>query len=132
LVKEGKVTYLRSYNNTSVGLMQVNERVWRGIYKPASLRWNIEYNTKAGCEILTLYLKRYVLALMGAPADPPDDQLALAMYAAYNGGPSRLERFLKSQKQKKTPWLAERLFFEKYNWVKQGRSELIPQCLEGR
>jgi len=60
-MKKRKVTYLRSYNGTSVGLMQINERVWRGMYDPKSLRWNIYYNAMAGCEILDLYLNRYAL-----------------------------------------------------------------------
>ena len=131
VVKAGKITFLRSYNNTSVGLMQVNERVWRGLYKPASLRWNIRYNAKAGCEILELYLRRYVLELFGDPQGGGDDRLALAVYAAYNGGPARLERFVKSRQTGKR-WLAERLFSQKLDMVKQGKTEAISKCLGGK
>ena len=34
-----QATYLLSYNRSSVGLMQVNTRVWRQIYHPEHLRW---------------------------------------------------------------------------------------------
>ena len=70
IVSGGKIRYLRSYNRTSVGLMQVHVRVWRGIYTPKSLRWNIHYNALAGAEILELYLRRYGLKRMG-PDTPP-------------------------------------------------------------
>ncbi len=38
--------------------MQINVRVWRGIYRPENLRWNIQYNARAGVEILALFLQR--------------------------------------------------------------------------
>ena len=40
LRKGGKVSPIVSYNQSSVGLMQINIRVWRGIYRPESLLWN--------------------------------------------------------------------------------------------
>lgn len=46
--REGRIVPLRSYNNTSVGLMQTNKRVWRQIYRSASFRWNVPYNAEAG------------------------------------------------------------------------------------
>ena len=52
---------LRSNNGSSVGLMQINERVWRGIYDLNRLRWDIHYNTRAGCEILATYFSRYAV-----------------------------------------------------------------------
>ena len=61
IARDGKLRYLVSYNQSSVGLMQINERVWRGIYRVESLRWNITYNVKAGCEILHLYLRTFAL-----------------------------------------------------------------------
>ena len=61
---KGVIEYLRSYNNTSVGLMQINEKVWRGMYDPEKLKWNIRYNMAAGCEIVDLYLQKYVLKKM--------------------------------------------------------------------
>ena len=93
--EEGKLAYLISYNNTSVGLMQINERVWRGLYDPRRLRWDIGYNASAGCEISGLYLRRYVLRKMD-PKKPFDAELqARLVYAIYNGGPSQYRKFLK-------------------------------------
>ena len=36
IIKNNKIVFLRSYNGTSVGLMQINERVWRGLPVPTS------------------------------------------------------------------------------------------------
>jgi hypothetical protein len=60
VVKKKKIVYLRSYNGSSVGVMQINERVWRGMYDLHRLRWNIRYNAWAGCEILDLYVTKYI------------------------------------------------------------------------
>ena len=48
VVKKKKIAYLRSYNGSSIGVMQINERVWRGMYDLHRLRWNIWYNAWAG------------------------------------------------------------------------------------
>ncbi|MBE0582290.1 MAG: hypothetical protein IH612_00850, partial [Desulfofustis sp.] len=71
-VKQDKIVYLISYNNTSVGLMQINEKIWRGIYDTNQLRWNISYNGMAGAEILSLYLDRYI-SKRRAPTALKDD-----------------------------------------------------------
>ena len=127
-IKKGKVTYLRSYNSTSVGLMQINERVWRGMYDTNHLRWDINYNAEAGCEIIDLYFCRYALKKMklGEPLD--DDKLARIMYAMYNGGPGQFHKFLKRSK-KGEYYLSDKLFFEKYSWVKNNQWQNISKCL---
>ncbi len=130
-VKRGKVTYLRSYNRSSVGLMQINERVWRGIYNRNSLRWDIRYNVAAGVEILELYLNRYAIRKMKRKKRKfSEETLARAVYAMYNGGPRQLWKFLKRQKRKKY-YLSDKLFWQKYIWVKQGRWNRINKCLLG-
>lgn len=130
-VKKNKVTYLRSYNGTSVGLMQVNERVWRGMYDENHLRWDIHYNAKAGCEIVDLYFNRYALRRM-KKMEPEnsldDDVLARAIYAMYNGGPGRFYKFLRRNK-KGAYYLSDRLFMEKFLWVNNGQWENIRRCL---
>lgn len=96
VVKDQKITYLLSYNNSSVGIMQVNEKVWRGIYDVQELRWNIEYNSRAGTEILALYLNRYLAKRKGLKSyDDADGRryLAIWLYALYNGGPVQLKKF---------------------------------------
>ena len=132
-VRERKVTYVLSNNGSSVGLMQVNERVWRGMYDRHHLRWNIQYNAKAGCEIIDLYIKKYTLDRMkklkaGKTLD--EETFARIVYAMYNGGPGQFEKFLKRKKEG-TFYSSDRLYFEKYSWVKNRRWENISKCLIG-
>ena len=131
IVSGGKIRYLRSYNRTSVGLMQVHVRVWRGIYTPKSLRWNIQYNALAGTEILELYLRRYGLKRVGPEILLDDDLLARAVYAMYNGGPDQFALFLK-RVQKDRLQISDRLFKEKYEWVEKGRWDKLGACLTGK
>jgi len=131
--KNDKVIYLRSYDGSSVGLMQINERVWRGIYEERYLRWDIKYNTLAGCEILDLYFHRYALRKMKTMQLEnalDDETLARAIYAMYNGGPGQFKKYLKRH-QKKDYYSTDRLFFEKYEWVSNGHWEKIGNCLIG-
>lgn len=131
VVKKGIVTYLRSYNGTSVGLMQINERVWRGLYAEHSLRWDIHYNAMAGCEILKLYLTKYALKRVPIPeedAGPGDSNtLAQAVYAMYSAGPRAIEGFLKRSQQGSFTRL-DRRFHEKIGWVKKEDWEKIARC----
>jgi hypothetical protein len=130
-VSGGKLRYLTSSNRTSVGLMQINVRVWRGIYRPGSLRWNIHYNARAGTEILARYL-RYSLKRSG-PSDPLNDALlGQAVYAMYNGGPEQFDLFLQRVRRKDRRQLSDRLFKEKYEWVEEGRWDKIGLCLTGK
>ena len=90
VVRAGKVTYLRSAAR-SVGMMQINQQVWRGFYDVQRLRWNTAYNVRAGAQILLRYLKDYAIpyaAKSGAPEDAPR-----AVYAIYNAGPRAIDRF---------------------------------------
>ncbi|HEN21055.1 MAG TPA: lytic transglycosylase domain-containing protein [Desulfobacteraceae bacterium] len=132
-VKNGKLSYLRSYNNTSVGLMQINERVWRGMYDVNHLRWDIRYNTTAGCEIFELYLRNYALRRIkeNRVKEPLDnDTLARLVYAMYNEGPAAFFSFLKRREMNKY-YLSDDLFREKYEWVKDDQWENIRLCLIG-
>jgi hypothetical protein len=122
-----KITYLRSYNNTSVGVMQVNERVWRGMYDLPSLRWNVLYNIRAGCEILELYLREYALEGGGRSRSLDSGTLAKAVYAMYNGGPAQLGRFLKRQASNSYA-TSDKLFAEKLNWVMAGQWDKLERC----
>jgi hypothetical protein len=128
--KRGKVTYLLSYNRTSVGLMQINERVWRGLYQRESLRWNIRYNARAGTEILDLYMKDYAITRMEAQGLTDEAVLARAVYAMYNAGPDELRRFLKRYRSN-SPHDIDRLFKERYEMTLKGEIEKIALCLIG-
>lgn len=132
-VRKGQFTYVRSYNGTSVGLMQINERVWRGLYKLDALRWNIQYNAAAGCDILNLYLTKYILKkkdkfLREGKLDP--DLVARVLYAMYNGGPGEFKHFLARQGKGKY-YLSDNLFWEKYQWVETEGWDKVGVCLFG-
>ena len=134
LVKQKKIVYLRSYNGSSVGLMQINERVWRGIYDPHHLRWDIRYNALAGCEIIDLYVTKYLLKHVKnvkAMQKIKDETRAGIIYAMYNGGPSQLKKFL-SRSTKGKLYDSDRLFREKYIWVKNGQLSNVDKCLIGQ
>lgn len=126
LVK-GKAGYIRSYNNTSVGLMQVNERVWRGVYNPENLRWNIQYNARAGAEIASLYLTRYALPTAGEAALDDPGALAGLLYALYNGGPGERAKF-PDRKARGKLYLSDQLFAEKWRWAAGGEWGETRQC----
>ena len=132
-VKKRKVTYLLSYNRTSVGLMQVNERVWRGMYDRQHLRWDIHYNAAAGCEILEIYIRKYTLdriKKMKVKINLDDDTFARIVYAMYNGGPGQFKKILKRNKDG-TFYTSDKLYFDKYSWVKDNQWENIRKCLIG-
>lgn len=127
VVKNRKLDYLLSYNGSSVGLMQINERVWRGIYNRSLLRWDIAYNARAGCEIAAMYLKKYGLA---KGDNLGEDTLARTVYAIYNGGPSQYKKFLKRLDSDQL-FLSDTLFWEKYLWVADGETDKVSICLSG-
>ena len=77
----------------SFGLMQVNTRVWRGIYDPKGVASDIGYNGRAGAEILYHYLRKHALRGKEHMAPGGEDNLARATWAAYNGGPGHLRRY---------------------------------------
>lgn len=121
--RKGKIDYLKSYNNTSVGIMQINVRVWRGIYDPEGLRWSPTYNAQAGVEILELYLRRYAL---GKVEDR--DLLAGGVYAMYNSGPKDLKKFVRRNAENKL-YKSDTLFREKYNLVGENRWDPLKRCI---
>jgi len=126
--KNRKLVYLRSYNGSSVGLMQINERVWRGIYDLNRLRWDIHYNTRAGCEILVTYFSRYALKRYDQFKSLKPTEMAGVVYAMYNGGPSQFKKFLARMKTGKY-YLSDQLFKEKYTWVIRNQWSPINRCL---
>ncbi|MHB8771989.1 MAG: lytic transglycosylase domain-containing protein [Syntrophales bacterium] len=131
IVRDRKLRYLLSYNQTSVGLMQINERVWRGIYRVESLRWNIAYNVQAGTEILHHYLRDVTLREF-KPANPADlDTVARVTYAVYNGGPGELKKYFARKKADRF-YQSDRLFWEKYTAAKQADFDGLSRCLSGR
>jgi hypothetical protein len=128
IVKDRKLTYLRSYNNTSVGMMQINERVWRGMYDLQHLRWNVDYNVAAGIEILERYLMRYALRRLKSFDGLTAEALAGSVYAMYNGGPGQFEKYFARRKANDF-YATDRYFLEKYRWVKKDAWQRLNKCL---
>ncbi len=118
VIKDKKLTYLLSYNQTSVGMMQVNERVWRGMYDHSRLRWDIRYNTLAGCEIADLYLRTYALKNSAWENDADMDLLSQVVYSMYNGGPGQYKKFLDRERSGKH-YRSDLLFLEKLNGLER-------------
>ncbi len=94
VARAGKVTYLRSAA-ASVGIMQINQRVWRGFYEVERLRWDTAYNVRAGAQILMRYVKDYAIPFAAKSGDP--NHVARAAYAVYNAGPRAAGRFAKAE-----------------------------------
>lgn len=130
VVRDNKLTYLLSYNNSSVGLMQVNTRVWRGVYNLERLRWDIRYNAAAGCEIATLYLKDYALRERKGEKKPDNETIVQLVYAMYNGGPAQYKKYLERKRTGRL-YSSDKLFQEKYEWVSAADWSKINKCLIG-
>jgi hypothetical protein len=107
VVRGGKVTYLRSHSG-SVGIMQINQRVWRGFYDIERVRWDTAYNIRAGSQILLRYLRDYAIPYAEKTGNPSD--AARAAYAVYNAGPRAVARFAKSPPHPREARVDEKLF----------------------
>jgi hypothetical protein len=107
VVRGGKVSYLRS-GSGSIGIMQINQIVWRGFYELERLRWDTAYNTKAGAQILMRYVKDYAIPYAEKSGDP--NQVPRAAYAVYNAGPRAVGRFDKPKKHPREERVDEHLW----------------------
>jgi hypothetical protein len=111
------VTYLES-STGDVGVMQINQRVWRGFFSLSKLRWNAAYNAGAGAEILQHLLIRY-----GARESRSGlENAARATYSAYQGGPARYRRYRTAASTSRGGAI-DRAFWEKYRAVAAGAAE---------
>jgi hypothetical protein len=113
--------------------MQINQRVWRGIYDLKQLKWNLRYNALAGAEIVDQYFRRYALRKLSKDAfgkGLTQETLAGIVYAMYNGGPRQFKRFIKVKKEGKA-WKSDRLYLEKLRWVQHRQWKHIKKCIRG-
>ena len=122
-----RIEPLRS-SSGDVGLMQVNEKVWRGFYDLQKLRWDINYNSSAGSEILLNYLLNYALKRGEHKQSGGTANLARATYSAYNGGPGQVSRY-RSNNVAASHRKIDSLFWEKYKQVDAGKAGNVAQCL---
>jgi hypothetical protein len=106
-VRGGKVSYLRS-GSGSIGIMQINQIVWRGFYQLERLRWDTAYNARAGAQILMRYVKDYAVPYADKSGDP--NLVPRAAYAVYNAGPRAVGRFDKEKKHPREQRVDERLW----------------------
>ena len=124
-----KLVPLRS-GTGDVGLMQVNERVWRGFYSQQQLRWDIGYNSVAGAEVLLDYLVKYAIR-KGEHRQPGGlANLARASYSAYNGGPSKVSRY-RDDRASDYGRKVDAAFWDKYRQVAAGNELAVSHCLGG-
>ena len=93
VTRSGKVSYLRSQSG-SIGIMQINQVVWRGFYDVQRLRWDTAYNVRAGAQILMRYTKDYAIPYASKSGDP--NHVPRAAYAVYNAGPRAVGRFTRN------------------------------------
>jgi hypothetical protein len=124
VVRNGKATYLRSASR-SVGMMQVNQRVWRGFYDVQRLRWDTAYNVRAGGQILMRYLKDYAIPYATRGGSP--ELAPRAVYAVYNAGPRAVGRFDKEKPHPREKRVDDR-FWSLYSAIAAGASADLRSC----
>ncbi|MGD9603233.1 MAG: lytic transglycosylase domain-containing protein [Gammaproteobacteria bacterium] len=126
VAKNGRVEAIRS-SAGSVGIMQINTHVWRGVYELNGLLRDVGYNARAGNEILLHYLLDYAVRRREHTRKGGVDNLARATYAMYNGGPGHRTRY-------REPGTSESLrridaaFFEKYRAIRRQGADAVKQC----
>lgn len=113
-----------------LGMMQINPRVWRGLYDIQGLRWDIVYNARAGSDILEHYLVDYAIRHREHQTTGAVDNLARSAYAAYNGGPRQYDRY-RSSAATATGKKVDALFHQKYQAVKSGKELAVTACYGG-
>ncbi len=129
IVEKRKIVPLVS-GTGDIGMLQINEKVWRGFYSPAKLRWDIAYNARAGSEILFKFMVNYALKRHEHKKEGGLGNLARATYSAYNGGPSQVDRY----RRKDVPSAHKKIdtaFWTKYKQISQGNQFAVAQCLGG-
>ena len=107
-MRGGKVSYLRSGGEDGIGIMQINQIVWRGFYQLERLRWDTAYNARAGAQILMRYVKDYAIPYAEKSGDP--NQVPRAAYAVYNAGPRAVGRFDQEKKHPREQRVDEHLW----------------------
>ena len=124
--QDGEIKPIRS-SAGSVGLMQINQHVWRNLYDLDALKNNVGYNARAGSEILTHYLVDYAIKRGEHTVSGNADDLARATYAVYNGGPRHLTRYRKTTTNAYLRGVDE-AFWKKYQAIRADGASAVKQC----
>lgn len=124
--RQGTIEAIRSPAG-SVGVMQVNRHVWRGLYDLAALEHDVAYNARAGTEILVHYLVDYAVRRNEHELAGGIDNLARATYAAYNGGPGHLRRYRAADSRPALRAIDE-AFWHKYRTIRSDGSAAVRSC----
>lgn len=114
----------------SVGLMQINQHVWRNIYDLDALRDNVGYNARAGNEILAHYLVDYAIKRGEHEVRGDIHDLARATYGAYNGGPRHLSRYRRDDTNAYLRGI-DTAFWDKYQAIRERGAEAVKECYGG-
>ncbi len=111
----------------ALGMMQINPRVWRGVYDLDRLAEDVQYNLHAGIDILEHYMVDYAIR-RGEHRQPGGfDSLAQATYAAYNGGPGHLSRYRRDDTAVSLRAI-DREFLEHYQTFRTTRWPRVQSC----
>lgn len=124
--KNGEIRTIQSAVG-SVGLMQVNKHVWRGVYDLNRLVHELGYNAAAGNEILVHYLVDFAIKKGEHKVRGNLDDLARASYAVYNGGPGQLTRY-RIAETKSALKKIDNAFWKKYQTLKKEGPTAVKQC----
>lgn len=111
----------------ALGIMQINGRVWRGLYDLDLLADDIGYNIAAGSEILEHYLVDYAIRRGEHRQPGGDDNLVRATYAAYNGGPGQLGRYRRTDTPARLQAI-DNLFWDHYQRLRDDGWPEVSSC----
>lgn len=129
-IKKGnEVAPIRSHAG-AVGIMQVNQHVWRGFYDINALQYDVGYNAMAGAEIVYHYLVDYAIARQEDKHPGGIENLARATYAMYNGGPRHRDRYRRENVSSSLRAI-DKSFLEKYEKVHEGDPLVVAECYGG-
>ncbi|MCX5869513.1 MAG: transglycosylase SLT domain-containing protein [Deltaproteobacteria bacterium] len=122
--KDDKIVTLRSPSG-GIGIMQINQHVWRGFYNIERLQGDVAYNIQAGSQILMRYFKEYGTQVAKENGNPA--HAARAAYAAYNAGPRASRRFMKPDSNARQKRVDEHLW-NLYQKIAAGGSADVANC----
>ena len=127
--RDGEIEPIRS-SAGSVGLMQINLHVWRGVYDADQVLADVGYNARAGNEILVHYLVDYAIRKNEHEVSGDADNLARAAYAMYNGGPRHLKRYREAKTSASLKKI-DQAFWAKYQAIQEEGPAAVKPCLAG-